>query len=560
MPWPLAAAAGVFACFTVLVTAVLTAAMASNYRQIQETVRVLTNLDRTQTALGEEHGALGVYAWSGDATALAQLRQAHRTFTLASGALMDAARVDPVISASAARVVQEGQAWHQRFAAIAADTGARPNPAHDVDSEQAFAAFRSACQSVRAEVESKLQSQQEQWWHRVWWTFIGFAIAVCGLGAGLAFSILRELRIRDGVEDVLRRTYRNMAQAQRVAGIGSWTWDLEHNRHTWSDETLRIYGLSPQAFSGTDEAFLERVHPEDRDRVRDLMRTLRRRGRGDGEIRVIRPDGAERTLWWRAEVVSDSAGLPTHVVGTVQDITDRKRTEDLLLKSEKLATIGELAVSIAHEIRNPLTALKGFLQLLPNTPPAAHEQYVGIMLDELTRIEGILNELLLLARPQESEYGPVAMADVIRRSLALLEAQALSRAVRVFTHLAPDLPAVWGHAYRIEQALLNVFKNGMEAMPNGGRLTIRGWARSGHVWVACTDEGVGMERDRIAKLGEPLYSTKEKGTGLGLVVTYKVVEMHRGHIEIDSTPGRGTTVTIGFPVRLEAGMPDDSAS
>ncbi|MCL6597773.1 MAG: PAS domain-containing protein [Alicyclobacillus macrosporangiidus] len=547
LPWPLVAAGVVFAIFTVSVTTTLAVSIQYNYQHLTRTLRVLSSIDQMQSSLGEENSALRVFAWNRDAGFLQDLRAAHQVFSDAAQELMRAVSDDSQLSKAAQRAIAAGTGWHEQFAAEAVNNGTLSKGFNPLASEEAFSQFRQLCQEVRTGAETRVREEQAVWWRRVWWTFAGFATAISLLGAGLAWSVAREIRARHRTEQVLRQTYRNLEHAQRVAGIGSWTWDILSNRHTWSDETLRIYGLSEKEFTGTDDAFFRLVHPDDQGHIRDLVRRLQQHGRGEGEFRIVRPDGAERILWWRAEVASDSAGLPTCVVGTVQDITDRKRTEDLLVKSEKLATVGELAVSIAHEIRNPLTTLKGFLQLLPNTPAEAHGQYVSIMLDELSRIEVTLNELLLLARPQKAEYAPVDVAGVIRRAIALLEPLAIHQGVRVITHLTPATPPVWGLAHRMEQALVNVFKNGIEAMPDGGRLAIRLWTSGGHVWVSCTDEGVGMPKERVSKLGEPVYSTKEKGTGLGLVVTYKIVEMHRGRIHVDSTPGHGTTVTICFP-------------
>jgi PAS domain S-box-containing protein len=547
LPRPLMAAGVVFAVFTVSVTTALAVSIRYNYQHITQTLRVLSSVDQMQSSLGQENSALRVFAWNRDPASLQNLRAAHAVFSDAAQALMQAVPADSPLSTAAQRAIAAGTGWHERFAAEAANHGTLPRDFNPLASEGSFSEFRKLCQTVRTEAEARVQEEQAVWWRRVWWTFAGFAAAISLLGAGLALSVAREVRARRRTEQVLRQTYRNLELAQRVAGIGSWTWDIRSNRHTWSNETLRIYGLSEQQFTGTDDAFLGLVHPDDQGRIREMLQQLRQHGRGEGEFRIVRPDGVERMVWWRAEVAADAAGLPACVVGTVQDITDRKRTEELLVKSEKLATVGELAVSIAHEIRNPLTTLKGFLQLLPGTPVEAHGQYVTIMLDELTRIEIILHELLLLARPQKTEYAPVDVAGVVRQAIALLEPQAVHQGVRVMTHLSPATPPVWGLPYRMEQALVNVFKNGIEAMPDGGRLAIRLWASGGHVWVSCTDEGVGMPKERISKLGEPVYSIKEKGTGLGLVVTYKIVEMHRGRIHVDSTPGRGTTVTIGFP-------------
>ncbi|WP_248928325.1 ATP-binding protein [Paenibacillus hamazuiensis] len=239
------------------------------------------------------------------------------------------------------------------------------------------------------------------------------------------------------------------------------------------------------------------------------------------------------------------------ILGTVvtfRDITDKKKTEELLAKAERLSVVGQLAAGVAHEIRNPLTALKGFSQLLrtkKETPP----DYVDIMLGELERIEFIVNEFLFVANPRIVDFRPKRLAAVLESTLVLMEPEALLYNVEFRFFPAAELPDIWMDEGRLKQVFVHVLKNAIEAMPSGGVVTValQKDAKEEAIKIRFQDEGVGMDKSRIEKLGEPVYTTKEKGTGLGLMVSIKIIEAHRGHLLIHSKPGIGTTVEITLP-------------
>jgi two-component system, sporulation sensor kinase A len=237
-----------------------------------------------------------------------------------------------------------------------------------------------------------------------------------------------------------------------------------------------------------------------------------------------------------------------HVVIIGRDITERRRTEDMLRNSDKLSVLGELAAGIAHEIRNPLTALKGFIQLL-QAEESANDQYLRIMLSEIERITFITNELLLLAKPQALRYQRHDLLPLLQTVIKLLEPQANLKNVTIQTRFPDATPCITCEEYQIKQVLINVVKNGMEAMPLGGTLTVDvSTEDTADVVIRIIDEGEGIPEEMIPKLGEPFYSTKEEGTGLGLMVSHKIIREHRGSIAIHSTVGKGSTVEIRLPM------------
>lgn len=231
-----------------------------------------------------------------------------------------------------------------------------------------------------------------------------------------------------------------------------------------------------------------------------------------------------------------------------RDITDRKRSEELLLRSEKLSVVGRLAAGVAHEIRNPLTSLKGFLQLL-NSRINDYEEYFEIMLNELERINFIVSEFLVIAKPQAVNFVRKDVAIILLNTIALLNTQAIINNVQIVSEFYSDIPLIECDENQLKQVFINVLNNSIESMPKGGEIRIEVKNMSNkEVLIRCIDQGCGIPEDRIPRLGEPFYTTKEKGTGLGLMVSFRIIENHRGKINISSTMNQGTVVDIRLPI------------
>lgn len=230
-----------------------------------------------------------------------------------------------------------------------------------------------------------------------------------------------------------------------------------------------------------------------------------------------------------------------------QSLMQRKKTEEIVRKSEMLSMIGQMAAGVAHEIRNPLTSIKGFLQFIQSNESRSTE-YFSIMLAELGRIEFIISEFLVLAQPQLVKKERKNLIHLLQNIIVLVETHAILNNVQVFLHFDPELPLIMCEESQLKQAFINIMKNAIEAMPDGGELLITAMSDGGErVTVQFIDDGVGVPEEIMPRLGEPFYTTKEKGTGLGLMVSYKIVENHRGHINVRSKPHKGTTVEIQLP-------------
>ncbi|MFC0561715.1 MASE3 domain-containing protein [Halalkalibacter alkalisediminis] len=236
------------------------------------------------------------------------------------------------------------------------------------------------------------------------------------------------------------------------------------------------------------------------------------------------------------------------VLGTVIDITTLIKTEELLRKTEKLSVVGELAAGFAHEIRNPLTTIKGFLQLLKKETNEKHVAYMSIMLNEIDRLEMITNEFMAVAKPQVANHQMEDLQLLTESVNQFLNPQALLKNVEMEMVVKQDIPYVYCDRNQLRQVFINIYKNAMEAMPNGGTITTVMSVEGECVSISITDEGSGIPESLIPRLGEPFYTLKEKGTGLGLMVSRKIIESHQGSLIIKSKVNVGTTMTINLPV------------
>lgn len=235
------------------------------------------------------------------------------------------------------------------------------------------------------------------------------------------------------------------------------------------------------------------------------------------------------------------------IYAIARDITEQKRTNEFLQKTEKLSVVGQLAAGVAHEIRNPLTAVKGFIQLL-QSQYKEHQPYFDVMLSEMDRINFIVTEFLYLAKPQITSFDKKDLRVLIQNIITLLQTQAILNNVQIRTEFQPEIPIILCGEDQLKQVFINILKNAMEAMPAGGEIVISMRLESDKLLIRFVDQGSGIPPERIPRLGEPFYTTKEKGTGLGLMISYRIVEAHKGTITINSIEGQGTTVDVILPI------------
>jgi signal transduction histidine kinase len=219
-----------------------------------------------------------------------------------------------------------------------------------------------------------------------------------------------------------------------------------------------------------------------------------------------------------------------------------------LRQKEKLAVIGQMAAGIGHEIRNPLSSLRGFTQLQQERYPNSNDYY-PIMIQEIDRINSIVNDLMYIGKPRVIQFEKASIEEIIAYTLSITQQQAERQNVTVDTIMAGPLPPLDCDDKQLKQVFINLIKNAIEAMPEGGRIEIRvKIVEKNKMSVSIQDEGDGIDDENILNLGEPFFTTKKDGTGLGLMVSSQIIKDHNGVVKIESEIGKGTGVNVTLPL------------
>lgn len=246
--------------------------------------------------------------------------------------------------------------------------------------------------------------------------------------------------------------------------------------------------------------------------------------------------------------IRDEHGEIVAFAAIARDIAERKRTEEILRRSEKLSVVGQLAAGVAHEVRNPLTTLRGFVQLLQKDA-RLDKSYLNIMLSELDRINLIVSEFLVFAKPQADRYQDANLYTIMNDTVVLLDSEANIHNVQMVTRLDPGIPPLRCESNQLKQVLVNVMKNGMEAMPDGGELTLELIRESEQmILIRISDQGVGIPEEDLARLGEPFFTRKAEGNGLGLMISQQIIQHHNGNMQYSSKLNEGTCVEMRIPL------------
>ena len=342
----------------------------------------------------------------------------------------------------------------------------------------------------------------------------------------------------------------------------------------WNDMAARITGYE---VSEVENRFCQEVFAKNSQFLRALTDSLN--GRGifwDRSVPFVRSDGREVPLEINTTFLEDETGDVTGVLGVFRDLSLVRELEQRLRRADRLATVGRMAATVAHEIKNPLVALKTFISLLPRriNDPAFMAKFQDIVPQEVDRVNATMEELLELSRPPRISLRPLHPHEIIARCVALHEQQAVERSITIIQDLFSNLPQVRADPQYLLRALENLTVNALEAMEEGGVLTIRtGTSAQPHlslahtggspegtapshvsqqfVFMALTDTGIGMTPEQLDSLFTPFFTTKMKGTGLGLALTHKIIEEHQGLLHVESQRGVGSTFTILLPVPEE---------
>ena len=372
-------------------------------------------------------------------------------------------------------------------------------------------------------------------------------------------------------ERALRESEERLRQATQLAGLGHYVWDAVADRCLYcSEEHARIHGTTVEEYVARACAlggeFLF-THPEDRERVRAAFEALRAGQPFEMEYRVLTADGETRHVRELARPVFDDSGAVVQEYGTIQDVTESKQIENKLRQTQKMEAVGHLTGGIAHDFNNLLAVIMGNAELLAQRH-GADDRPTQAVLRAASRGAELTQQLLAFSRKQPLNPQPVRLSDVVSEMSELLE-RTLGETIQVRTSTSPGLWDASADPGQLENALLNLAINARDAMPDGGVLTIKTYndyvedhdtilrldTNPGpYVVLSVGDTGGGMSSEVLEHAFEPFFTTKEagKGSGLGLSMIYGFVKQTGGHVTIDSTPGRGTTVKLYLPRALAA--------
>ncbi|SFT01894.1 ATP-binding protein [Paenibacillus sp. BC26] len=311
---------------------------------------------------------------------------------------------------------------------------------------------------------------------------------------------------------------------------------------------LKLLNISESDFS-TGHMSFRYIHPDYRERSADRVKAIMQTDEPNEflECKLIAEGGEIIDVEVSSTRIRNYLNKGTVVQSVFRDMRERKKEEEALIQSEKLSVAGQMAAGIAHEIRNPLTSLIGFSKFLKTKIDQYHE-YFDIMLVELDRINSIVQEFMALAKPQANQFRKHDLVKIIQSVLTLLETQAILRDVQIVSRADATSAELLCDENQLKQVFVNVLKNAIEAMPSGGVITIdMKLHQQSELIVEIIDQGIGIPHDQLPKLGGPFFTTKDSGTGLGLMICYRIIEGHHGRMDITSTPRKGTTVSIFLP-------------
>jgi two-component system, cell cycle sensor histidine kinase and response regulator CckA len=402
-------------------------------------------------------------------------------------------------------------------------------------------------------------------------------------GEKFIFCVCRDITERKRADETLRETASLLKEAEAVAGLGSYKLDILTGCWTSSEVLDALFGMD-EAYERSVEGWLALVHPDDRVAMSDYF-ARQVIGRGEAfnrEYRIIRQsDGAERWVNGLGRLEFDDRGRPVKMLGTIQDITERKQAEaalrlaeDQLRQAQKMEAVGQLAGGIAHDFNNLLAAILGYADLLlasPQVTDAETRHDLAEIKRAGERASTLTRQILAFSRRQVLKPSVVSLNDVLD-GMEFLLARTLGENIEILTLKDPSLWRVEVDVHQFEQVIINLALNARDAMVSGGRLTLETanvlldaeYCRShpqtrpgAHVMFRVSDDGVGMDEGTLARAFEPFFTTKEpgKGTGLGLAMVYGMVQQSQGSIFGESRPGQGASFTICLPQAQAAAQP-----
>ncbi len=380
---------------------------------------------------------------------------------------------------------------------------------------------------------------------------------------------ITDITERKRAEAALRQTEAYLEEAQRLTHTGSWAWNIASRENVhWSQEQYRLFGLDPKGDSSSFEKASQRIHSEDRGAFdKAVEQAIRERSDFEVDFRTVLPDGSIKYIRSVGHPVFSATGELVEFVGTGMDITERRQAEKErerlrqvqadLAHISRATTMGELTASLAHEINQPITAAatdaRTCLRWLAREQPDLGEarESAARMVSAVTRAADIVSRLRQLFKKGTPQTSLVDVNEVIQEMVVLLRSEASRHSVLILTELSEDLPRVMADRVQLQQVLMNLMLNGIEAMQDtksGGQLAIRSLRGEGdQLLISVSDTGVGLPREQDDQIFNAFFSTKTQGTGMGLSISRSIVESHGGRLWATSNSGRGATFNFTLP-------------
>ena len=382
-------------------------------------------------------------------------------------------------------------------------------------------------------------------------------------------GFVRDISERKRGEEALRRSESYLAQAQRLARVGSWAWEIP-GRHAlyMSEEWYRIYGFDPKDGIPTWEQRLQRVHPEDRARWQATIdRAIAETSDYDVEFRIVIPSGSIRFIHSVGHPVLSPSGELLEFVGVAMDMTESKQAEEEreklrqelgdLAHINRVSTMGELTASLAHEIKQPIAAAvtdaKTCLRWLGRDQPDVTEarESASRFIKDVSRASEIINRIGSLFKKDIVRRELVDVNEVIKEMINLLRSEASKHSISIYSELAEALPPIMADHVQLQQVFMNLMLNGIEAMKDmntPGKLAVKSQQNKGEVLVLITDTGVGLRPEQTEKVFNAFFTSKSEGTGMGLPISRSIIESHGGRLWATCNPGSGATFQFTLPL------------
>jgi predicted ATPase/signal transduction histidine kinase/GAF domain-containing protein len=388
-------------------------------------------------------------------------------------------------------------------------------------------------------------------------------IAVLKLLASQAAISLENARLYSE----LQHTEAYLAEAQRLSHTGSFGWSVASGEIFWSKETFQIYEFDPPTVPPSNE-IIARIHPDDVDIVRQLIETALRSGQDwEWEHRLMMPDGRVKSIHVVAQAVRDELG-ELEFVGAVMDVTASKQAQEALHRAQaelahvtRVTTLGELMASIAHEVNQPLAAIvtngEASLRWLNRPRPEIDQVRGGLeqMIGDAERASNVVYRVRALSKKIEPNQVPLDVNDVLNEVIKLVDREILSHQIALRVELAPDLPPVLGDRVQLQQVVINLVVNGIQAMAGvdhrGRNLLIRSERRSDDVLVLVQDSGNGIDTENANRLFDAFYTTKPGGMGMGLSICRSIVQAHGGRVWASNHGGEGAVFQFTLPAHRD---------